>query len=77
MAYLSEVYGPTFIKPQNNIHHTKKCTQCSSALIPITNDGGTTSLCQKCNKYYDFTVKYCKLCMLPEHNHNAKHQFTW
>ena len=82
MANLEEVYGMDFssIKKSNcDYYMKKKCTQCNSTLVPITNDdgNGSISFCQKCSKYYNFNIKYCRLCNLPEHNHYTKHQFIW
>lgn len=65
---------------QNNryLSHNKICTNCNIKLIPITNDGGSISMCTRCMKRYDFrTPCYCKHCGLDENNHNVKHVFEW
>ena len=62
MADLNEVYG---------IRNDKKCIQCTSILIYSVHNGRNVSRCIKCNK----SIKYCKICMLPENNHNVYHKF--
>lgn len=62
MADLNEVYG------SNN---NKKCVQCNGKLIDEVYNGRNVSRCTKCNK----SIKYCRMCMLPENNHNVYHRF--
>lgn len=80
MANLQEVYGNDFMKPEPRtpLYRDRKCTQCGdNNLFPITNDGGSISVCMTCNKTHNFLIKYCKLCGATEDKHFYKHQFEW